>query len=458
MNHFNEHILEMYVLGSGMSSRDRTAIETHLKGCDSCRAIAEEMRLFHGEARDFYREHPDGIEVAPKALSRSRTDLMPLFDAPPVPAHMRSRGAQRVWEHVQRHRVASTAGGILIFGGLVLLAGLLTGPFMKGRTIASFKYDPLDNTIEVMNARDEVLWKKPSEDIRHVIDSEQAYNLRKTILVNQELATVIPLWDARINEYGPRLRVFTAAGDLRFERDLDRPIHYGQRTYSSRIYGDGLLATPASDGRSDDICVASCNNRSPFYLGRFSGTGEVLGEYWHFGFIPRISRAMIAGEQRPCVVLSGVNDTEDSTAGSYPVVVVLDPSKLEGVHESSATRGFGYSTTAAELYYIRLPRTDIADALRSSESVMFRIPGDSAAIRFYVNVPQGVGLEYVFGTDMRVREVKPYSGFERARAVLVEQGKLRSDCGPAYFEDLKRGVRYWDGEVWREDVTRVRHR
>jgi hypothetical protein len=464
VKHIDQHILELYVLGDERDPLKREEVARHLEECEGCRSLVGKIRMFYGDADGFHQHHPAGTEVPERALLRRSADLSPLFASGSFAPARRPAGMQRAWQYVQSHRMISAAGGVAFLGALALMAVLLAGPLKKDRAIESFKYNPLENTLEALNANSDVVWKKASDNIALTVQGEQTYGHHYTVLADldgtgeNEVVTTIPMWNSSAATYGARLRVFERDGKARFEKDFDRAVHYKGRSYSSRFTGDGIVVVPDRQGKTSDIAVAVCNNRSPFYVCRYSARGDVLGEYWHFGFLPRISTAVLSGEQRPFLVIAGVNDREDSISGSYPAIVVLDPAKVEGASESSLTAGFGYPTSSAEVFYIRLPRTDIANALGDTEGVIKRVAGDSTALRFYVCVRDQAGLEYIFGADMAVREVKPYDGFERFHARMREEGRIHSRYGPEYFAELKGGVRYWDGTAWRKEVTRVQHR
>jgi hypothetical protein len=463
VRHIDQHILELYVLGDERDPREREETARHLEECAGCRALVGEIRVFYGDADGFYQHHPGGAEVPERALSRRSAELSPLFASGSFAPVRRPAGMQRAWQYVRSHRVVSAAGGAVLLGALTLMATLLTGTLTKERSIASFKYNPLENTLEALDTNSDVVWKKASDNITYIMKGERNFRHRSTVLADldgtgeKQVVTTIPLWNSSTTAYDSKLRVFESDGSVRFERDFDRPVHYRDRSYSARFSGDALMGVRDRQGTSTEIFVATNNNRSPYYLCRYSGTGDVLGEYWHLGFLQRISTIVPAGGQTPFVLIAGVNDTEDSTTGSSPAIVVLDPSKVEGVTESSVTPGFGYPTSRAEVFYILLPRTDIADALGATEGVIHRVPGDSTEVRFYVTVHDEAGVEYIFGTDMAVREVKPYDGFERFHAKMRQEGRIHSRYGPDYFAHLKNGVRYWDGTAWRKEVTRVQH-
>lgn len=49
------------------------------------------------------------------------------------------------------------------------------------------------------------------------------------------------------------------------------------------------------------------------------------------------------------------------------------------------------------------------------------------------------------------------SNTDRLHEELRRQGKITSTLDQAYLENLRQGVRYWDGSQWVKQVTKVKH-
>jgi hypothetical protein len=462
MKHIDEHILELYVLGNEDNLKRRTAIERHLKECAGCSSLVEEMRGYYGEANREYKEHPHIVSTPDRALTKRDVDLTPLFSAVPIPVPQRPLNAiQRFGGYMRQHPVRSATGGVMMLGVCALIVSMVVNSPFKDRTLVSFKYNPNDNTLDALNGSNEVLWKKASMSIGTVLEGERKYDSHKTVIVdldrngNKELVTTITMWDPDKNEWFPELRVFGANSNLEFAHEFNREVRYRNRQYSSSFFGDMILTLPDSCGKTNELYVAVNNDRSPFYLARLNHQGEILGEYWHFGFLSSISSLGMRSGGNPYILLCGMNDMDDSTNRSFPAIAVVDPYKLQGRTESSVVRGFGFPASDAEVLYVRLPRTDIADALDATEGVRRRIPGDSAEVRLEVGTSYTPSLEYVFTRSMVIQDVKPFTGYETIHRKLVSEGKIHSTYGPEFFENLKKGIRYWDGKEWRKEVTRV---
>ncbi len=62
---------------------------------------------------------------------------------------------------------------------------------------------------------------------------------------------------------------------------------------------------------------------------------------------------------------------------------------------------------------------------------------------------------YSFGQDMSVVNVPFETNTARLHQQLVRDGKLAGEFDRTYLDNLKNGVRYWDGKEWRKEVCRV---
>ena len=463
MTHIDQHILELYVLGSKDVLRRRASIDRHLVECAGCRSLVDEMREYYGDVDRKYSDRAKDVSISEHVLTKRNVAIPSLFTPVAAPVLRREGAVGEVRWFIRQHPFLSASSGVFLLGALALLASFVVKSPFEDRTLVSFKYNVGENTLEALNGDNDVLWKKPSVDVTRTVSSEGQYRIHKTLVAEldedgkNELLTIVPLWDTRRSDWAEGLRVFNSDSDLIWESQFNRSTHYGDRLYAADYNPVDMLVDKRKAEKGQDVLVALCNNRSPYFLARFDHRGMLVGEYWHFGQLARISSFTAQPGEKPLILLAGINDMDDATNRSFPVVVAIDPNELNGQTESSVTRGFGYPKSKAEVFYVRLPRTDIADALETSEAVTVRMKGDGSTARFCVSTSERVGLEYVFSSSMEVMEVKPFSGFEALHASLASEGKIRSVYGPAYLENLKKGVRYWDGKEWRKEVTRLQH-
>ena len=461
MKHVDQHILELYVLGDKEILRRRASIERHLLECAGCGSLVKEMQSYYVDLDRHYKDRAKEAHVSEEVLARSNEDLPSLFTAMSMPVPRRGDSVGNVRRYIRQHPVLSAGSGVFLLGALVLLGSLTLNSSSKDKTLVSFKYNGGENTLEALNGSNEVLWKKPSKDVMNTISVERQYRTHWTRIADldqngkHELITIIPQWDKKESDWTEALRVFSADDNLLWESKFTRVTHYRDRDYAANFRAMDILVENDNSGKGREVLVAVLNNRSPNFLARFDHRGELLGEYWHFGHLARISNFGVESAGDSLILLAGINDMDDSTNRSFPVIVALNPKELKGQTESSVTRGFGFPESKAEVFYVRLPRSDVANALEMSEGVTVRLETDGMTARFCVSTSDNVGLEYAFSKGMEVVEVKPFSGFEALHAKLASEGKIRSTYGPEYFEQLKRGVRYWNGKEWRKVVARV---
>ncbi|MEK9138027.1 MAG: hypothetical protein AAB393_12950, partial [Bacteroidota bacterium] len=118
-----------------------------------------------------------------------------------------------------------------------------------------------------------------------------------------------------------------------------------------------------------EIFVMAGNPRSPCYVARLDVQYNTVGEYWHFGHFGGLSFADVDGDSTLELLVWGQNNTEDTTQGEYPAIVVLDPAKIVGKGKSLLSPGFHLPFSDAELFYIRLPLTDVNRVLHTHSNV-----------------------------------------------------------------------------------------
>jgi len=66
-------------------------------------------------------------------------------------------------------------------------------------------------------------------------------------------------------------------------------------------------------------------------------------------------------------------------------------------------------------------------------------------------------FDYIFSSDMKIATVKSMNNTDAVYASLVQKGKLTGKIDQAYLDNLKYGIRYWDGKEWRKEWSMVRH-
>ena len=216
----------------------------------------------------------------------------------------------------------------------------------------------------------------------------------------------------------------------------------------------------------DKIFIVTNSGRSPNIVNRLSDDGTILGQYFHFG---NGNIKSIQIEQENKIVFLGQNDTGEPDSLSYAIMCVLDPSKILGITEASESRGFGLPVSKAERYIIRFPLSDM-NILWNTHSYLNNIKETVTDKRktyaLWVGGMFGSGglgggnnpvFEYILNEKMEIIEVKYDSETLRFRKEFITQGKLIGTMDKSYLENMKNGVRYWDGKEWQKEPTMVNH-
>ncbi len=469
MDHIDERTLELYVLEDAEAAEKRAEIEAHLAVCRGCSDLVGRMQAFHRELKEELSKSESLEPVNEKALIRSRSGISPYCDPFGAPIPYRSSTPMEKFRYViRRHPVMAGASSFAAVGVLAFLLNSGLGNFWHDKNPANYTYNIKTQAIEVFNKSQELLWdlKIPTIERGQVMETEK--NVHCTIVAdldnsgeNRVLTTLTPL-DAD-DRHGGRLRVFdkekVKTADIAFER----PVHYLDRSYSPYFQPGGLLVLGMQGTNEKNIFVIAENiGRSPSVLHRLDRDGKAIGEYWHFGTIQCIYR-IESGALEGDLMIGGINDAQDTVLGGYPFVAVLDPARIVGERKSRACPGYEMPESNAELFYIRLPLSDIdligrtfgmVTAIWEEDGTTFRMQTTSG-----IRQPQGLKVfhfEYFIDNQMHVLRVKSENGTDALHAELAQEGRVRGRIDEAYLNELRNGVRYWNGKEWQKERTTVK--
>ena len=466
MTHIDEHILELYVLGSEKVKSQRRELEEHLLVCHGCRELVEKILRFYADADEELKSLEKAQPEATTALVQKRLEVTPYEDwISPAPPRYPLTRFERFQRFARRHPVVTGAGS---FAAVAIAAALINFFALpkKDANPTAYLYNTTENKIEIYNREGDKLWSLG--DVATGSD-RSLYDMKykRTVVSDldgdgvNEIITTSQLFEDHIGDKNC-LRVFGANGEVRFKRGFMAKFVYLNRIYSPLFDANYLLVFPTEKNSGEDIFVTTINNgRSPSFLARLDRHGTDIGKYWHFGELDfAIDTVGIAGGHQEAIIICGQDDTADSTGGEFPFVAVLDPTKIISDKKSTASPGFQFPLSDAELFYVKLPTPEV-NVHAGTRLLIRQIRKEGTGI-FSVYCTSGrpdnpPSFYFYFTEDMHVAEVKPDDQTNQFYRKLHDEGKISYTMTREYLENLKTAVRYWDGKQWRKEVVRVNH-
>jgi len=462
MDHIDEHILELYALGASSVKGKRRAIKAHLAACEGCRRLLEQMQVFYYEAESKAQEQ-NGLTMATReSLLRRSQELVPLEEIGPPGIFTEVRTPlNRFRGFVHMHPVISSGGTLVLVALMaVLLSVFRTRPTQDDN--ASYVHlNESQGMLEVYNRGNEKLWQIASAELSNVAQVERTRGVSLTEVADldgdgrNEIVTVVPcLGEDRIQRN--IIHIFSADKKLRKRIEFGGPIQFQGVQYSGNHSSLGLVVGDFCGNGRKEIVVTSTDVRSPCAVERFDADGNLLGVYWHFGTLDVIHAIDLHHDGKIQIVLSGLHDPVEPRTERFPVIVVLDPSKIAGKTESSASKGFGLPGSSAEAFYVQLPRSELNEAM-SSEPYINRFDllsfNATDVLSFWLRgtAPDRLPIfEFRFSMNMQAIAVKAED-----QTVRLYQKQFGAALDKDYLARLKEGIMYWDGERWKKERTTV---
>jgi hypothetical protein len=270
-----------------------------------------------------------------------------------------------------------------------------------------------------------------------------------------EIITTIPLFGEE-DQKNNILQVFDYKGDLKFRKyyTVDS-IGFKGIKYITKNSTYGILIDDFSEKGKKEILANIHTNFSPSAIFRLDNKGNILGEYWHYGGYQLTDSYILDNGSQKLVIICGY---ENVTQRGF--IAAIDPAKIIGKTESSQTRGFGYTASKAEVFYIALPnpREMLKSELMSwviltqysKQKDLFQFQwrmnrDDNSTSAFY----------YSFSKDMKIIDIKLSSQAELFYHGLVEKGRIKKYSEEKLIDDLKNEILYWDGKEYRKEWCRV---
>jgi hypothetical protein len=457
MNHPEEHIIELYVLGAQEIDAQREEITAHLSVCLGCREVATEIESFYRELQLEQVTSPDDAPAKSLSLVKANSDSAVIFERPQrsIPTRPTVRVGRIRWLMRTYPLATGTGGMALTAAAIIVLLSLFKQS--ASETNPSYVYpNEAQSKLEAFNSKDQKLWEMPILNLHEYVEEQRRTGDvdTKVLDVNgdgkNEILTRLPLARQPVNSRDVLHILNYDKSSLRDIR-IGEPVQYGDRLYPSDFTLSSFACDDFLPGKRRSILIAANNSHSPSIIYHYDGDGNAIGTYRHFGHLLSIIEINIEGKKAVAVLgLSDKNENEEA----QPVIVVLDPKMIKGDYESSFAGGFGYPISPAELYYVMIPRSDLARLLgtpvRLRQPATVDLPkGRGLSVVDYGNESNDVPVfQYIFDSDMTVKEVKSANYTKQAFDRFANEGRLHGDFYRDYLRALARDVRYWTGSHW----------
>jgi hypothetical protein len=448
MNHYSEHILELYVRNSSEVESEKEAISQHLQTCAGCRDLVREMQEFYARTED-----------SKKLLAEQAEDSSSLMMEPHIGrrkisiSYVPNSLPARFIRFVKKRPVTSSmfTVGFIVLG----LYSINMIPKKNGSNPWYYEYNSSNNSVVVYDRNDIKLWEKRlKEDVAAIENVERTSNFHQTLAADIDhdgKNEVVILPALSIDGFTlPSLKIFDEKGILKDKSTFPfQKVQYKTKQYETEFIPMCVLF---GGNKQKNLFVSFQNGRSPSVIVRYDENGNILGTYWHYGQLPNMMFFDANHDGIDELILNGINDTEDETARSYAVTVVLDPDRIIGNSESSATKGFGFVSSDAEEHYIRYPNPEII--LRSTVNLFAKNElykeGDKVfrVLTEAIVKEAEVAIEYYFDSLMAVTDAKFAGQTLIQHNQLYKEGKLKQPINEQYIKSLKESVLYWNGSQW----------
>jgi hypothetical protein len=184
--------------------------------------------------------------------------------------------------------------------------------------------------------------------------------------------------------------------------------------------------------------------------------GRELQNYWHPGHLEHILILDVDLDGKQEIILGGGNN-----AYNRACLAVLDPSNLSGYGPATPEFAPKNLSKGKEKYYVLFPFTKLGKTIGTNPyNFVYKLirNRDGSILAYTEEVPGAPlgrrgGILYTFTSMMKVQTVVGGDSFIKLHGRLVKEGKLQERLGPAYWEELKNSVLYWDGERFVNHVT-----
>ncbi len=489
LEHIPETKLEQYLIFPDDVPADEVAkMEVHLRECTLCREYARKLRAFYQQVRSEMGSSPSERDkaLAERLMARKRFAIpertperhgkeLSIVDAyAEIIEPYRRPMMQRFARYIYLHPVRSATGFSLAAAALVATFFAV----QPSKDTNPTYHKVLRQVLYVYNKDDEVLWTK---NARGMPDDSSKFNpdidegnprfirvfdidgdSQNEILVTNNQAGDLSSYLKPYDFAPDTLYCFNGDGSLRWKHGMSGGMRFGAIDFSKNPNWQVQRFLPIRRTPSEPVQLFVTATPSPSWPCKImeldTRTGKELHSYWHAGQWTYALEADVESDGIKELVLAGVNNYLKATA-----IAVLDPLHVQGAGPTIPEVFPTEAGKGTEKYYLLLPRSSFSNVL--SELPYGRIKniavsqgGGITATTIETNRDEyDGGFVYGFGDHMRVNYVVANDPLEVSFEKARRQGFIKEELNAAYYENLKKSVRYWDGEKFVKEPVRNKY-
>lgn len=490
----NRHITEQeldYCVGNpdALTADEKAAIQAHINVCKLCSERLSSVQNFYGELHERLEQHPSAYDkklaeelLRPKTRGLLSSDALARTYAESV-QFIGRRWPGRFIQYARAYPLRTFSGAVTL--AALLVVGYVT---MKPSTDSNPAYATIkDQVLHVFNKTHDLLWTKDAKGLRdfpELPESQQRYRpsgLYYYFKSDDDQAQPVRVFDIDgdgINEvfvamgststHSPSfssnwLYCFNRDGTVRWTYAPEgRGLKFGNVDFSEPTDWYIHRFLPIQRTPSEKIQLFVISQHRPSWPSRIAElnplTGEELQAYWHTGAIGLAVVTDVDGNGVNDLVFGGINNGFNQAC-----LLVFDPAVVTGVGPTSTELTPQGLPRGSEKYYLLLPRTDIIpsdvpyniiqqlDASERGGITVHTNEGTHAAWKYLEELG---GIVYSFDEQMSVRYVVASSPFEKSLERAEREGLIKDfKLDEAFYNRLKDGIRYWEGERFVREPT-----
>jgi hypothetical protein len=453
-----------------VTPEEQSGLESHLAECSLCREHLLRLRQFYEGVKVELKSGPterdrDTAEMIlsshrkalpSEALQRQHEAVLDAY-AEVIEPYRRPLVQRIIW-YARVHPVRFA--GATAFGVAAVALALL---FARPSKDPNPTHGRVQNQVlYVYNKDGEVLWTKPALGMEDQFNNENlaVEGGRRSITIDDidgdgvKEVLVISYLPSRLLKASSFARdsiyCFNRGGDLRWRAGCGEMIRFGEMDFASQGFWEVLsvfFVENRKTSRPQLFALALVSPHWPMKLFELDPkSGRELQSYWNTGGLNMVLLQDLDGDGNLEIVLGGINNAYRRAS-----IVVLDPSRVDGCGPTLPQFTPSAVGRGTEKYYALLPRTDSGELLLTSgyNLIIQLFPVGQNRLKTQTKEDTaGVagGVLYTFGPQMQIQSVIADDIFIKRHEQLEKQGKLTKKLGPAYYQELKDSVLYWDGD------------